>query len=297
MEVAGVTHDSVQSVKWRLKTFVVRLVWVMTLPILKSAASQVRQFVALTCIRGDGLGAQLHARASVFALCQEIGIEYRESAFYPMIPDPEPELQKKLAAIVAAQGSSDFDGVEIRQDALGLSPLRLLIILFRARSGGNPVLIGVREAHSFTNSFPSTLRPYFHRVLPVIARAPKLMSERKGKSAVIHLRRGLMNQAEFRARKESPGLLDKALSLQAEIPDLSVTICAFELSSQESRQLPEGWHVRTGESLVEDIWLGINADFFFCAKSSLSYAIASASKGQVFYQRFWHPKMQDWFNL
>ena len=247
----------------------------------------------LTCVRGDGLGAQVHARASVDAFSSFIRIPYKESSFNSLTPKVS---QAELSRLSLAFESTDIEITEsenARKRVLR-GPLQFWRELIQLRGTSTEVVINLLDAHAFSNSFPDLLGPYFRKFVPRLVAPLVRNSDTNERTGVLHLRRGLMSDSEFAMRAERPGVIQEAQRIFKLHKISSVTLCAYELHDFEFKNLPGDWTKKIGGSIYETILLGLTADCFIAAKSSLSYCIAGAREGLVYCEAFWHPKFRKW---
>ena len=286
-----------QELKWAAWGQTLRVFWILWWPLLALYSKTLRGRVALTSVRLDGFGAQIHARASVEALSRFLGIEYHEAKFAGLLPDASQDELSKLNEALECKEVSVIQPLPNR-GLVVRGPTHLFRILAGCRHASQVVIINLHDAHSFLNSFPQNSRGYLKRILPRVAAPSYRLASDKETGALLHLRRGLMNSEEMSARLESSTFLVRAEQILRHHGVANVSVCAYELSESDIAELPSDWNLILGGSLYEVIWLGLTSSHFFAAKSSLSYCIAGAREnGLVFYQPFWHPKYRDWKTL
>lgn len=270
-----------------------RILWFLWLPILRAAG--VFATVNITCTRPDGAGAQIHSRLSVQAFASKAGFNYVSSPITELLPDNDGEKMNRWNLLIGPFRSFDLEVVKVR----GLVQL-FGEVLFRGKGKGG-VLLDVDHCHFYTDYFPESLLQHRDEFRQKVSQAIKqwgLGGESYKERVAVHLRRGIIDDGSAGTRVTSDDDLLRHLTLIRQAhPNDDIRIYSYMENEALSSRLPTWASLDSNSDEFEMFAHCSQADVFVMAKSSLSYLAALANSNEVWYQDFWHPRINNWINL
>jgi hypothetical protein len=283
----------------KLKRYVrnvfLRALWITISPVLRRLATS--KFISLTCLRWDGGGAQIHARYSVETFARTFGFNYWQQSITTVLPKTSDSILQNWNALIG-QSLEEINqipaGTLTKTNGLGDALFKALI----ARLRRIPIILVLDQCHNFTDVFPGKLAFYAPEFRE---RAEKALCswEKEFKKPtphiVMHLRRGLISDGSDSLRvTPDANVLHQIAMLNRLYPGEKIKVFCFQTEPELERVLPDNVEFDSNSSEFEVVLSCSRAKVFVMAKSSLSYVAGLLNPNTVYYQEFWHPKIDEW---
>lgn len=268
------------------------MLWAVLSPLLRRASSPDR--VVLTCTRGDGGGAQWHGRLTVMAFADRHNMSYVPSNFDRVVPHNTEEIRKLWSALFVGEFTqTELPNKRLKADSLFLFTKAVLASLLR----GGPVLIDVGHMHAYTDLHPESILETI-RIHKIRYNNPAEIELQQINQPVIamHVRRGLSWEESFTPnRLTSDEQVLSRLGYVARLTEIKLgTVFSAVPNVDLSSKLPLGYEYDYNSDEFMVIHQLINANVTMLAKSCMSYIAGVFSKGEVFYDPFFHPPLPGW---
>ena len=285
----------VVQLKRKLRKTFHQLLWAVLSPLLRQASNPER--VTLTCTRGDGGGAQWHGRFSVMAFADRHNMNYLPSKFDRVMPINTEEIRKLWTDLFVGEFSqTEIPDNRVKADSINLFTKAVLASFFK----GESVLIDVGHLHSYTDlhtdAIVETIRLHkirYNNPAEIEIHGPH------SPQIVMHVRRGLSWETKFTSNRLTSD--DQVLRRLNDVRHLTGishgTVFSAVPNENLSSKLPRGFGYDHHSDEFTLIHRMINADAVILAKSCLSYVAGAFSRGEVFYDPFFHPPLPDWMVL
>lgn len=158
------------------------------------------------------------------------------------------------------------------------------------RSG--PVIVAEGDFHFLGELFVDS----YERVQDELRERCQLVSDPVAGVMAVHIRRGdIMRKERWANRRTSLEIVAERIR-RYRTPDLEVHVFS-QGDVEEFEALPEDCHLHLDGDVFDALRVMINAEVLMMAKSSLSYVAGVLSKGTVYYDPFWHRKLETWRNM
>ena len=258
-------------------------------------ANKLCKNIALTCVRNDGGGAQIHARLYCLSFANLYGFNYLNTEMHEvphsfankMITSPEFDLRwNSLLRFKNSSKQHDYPKTIQVKDSRELCLSLIKMILFGEYN--KPILFEIVSMHRFANRSNIIVNQ-----LSELARRDFFPENHKNyEKIVMHLRRGDVLEGNPSWESDSD-FLNKLNHLVVKYPD-----CKIRIYSNSKFDLPLKFtNIATIDSYSEPFLMLSHiavSDVFVMAKSSLSYIGALVSNGTIYCPDFWCARLNSW---
>lgn len=272
----------------RYRSYVQRLAYLIKSGIVGSNC-------ALTCVRGDGAGAQAHGRMSVIAFSRVFRLPYVHTPFECVEHTRSAEYVRRWEELFA------FNRFQESTEQCCWPSVDLARYVNSPDLWSKNTLVECLYMHPYMDRNPDVYRLIKFKLM-------EFYSGRSGSRlhntvrVAVHIRRGDVNDSVLADRYTKDSNI---LGVIASIKQSCIMLNSTPVVSVYSQGAAESFDIfrRDGCELhigADEIWTFnqlVQADVLIMAKSSFSYAAALLSKGAVIYEPFWHKPLRSWVSI
>ena len=292
--------DPVKTVILRIYRIAQRLGWVAITPFLKKFIMH-QSSILLTCDRTDGGGAQLHGRISTIAFARHLGLKYLNTPLrkvdYASVSDLKSWNQVIDFSSFSEADSALIPGARYKKvESVFKLVLGICSLLLSQQAGNTITVFEVPHCHEFTNLFPHLIMGLRKELRANVGCSISKVSGPECFEAVIHVRGAIGGVEDDSPRRSSFDLVREKIS-QARTAAGHVVIYSSEYDLRLEGAGAQQSEIDSSSDVFQVLRCMAQAEYFYMAKSSLSYVGALLCRGKVYYEPFWHPPMDDWLLL
>ena len=246
----------------------------------------------LTCAgKTDGGGAQVQAIVSVAAFAKYFGARFVHTPLSSIEHCPKGVTMEEFCSswekVVDRFGFSQADTDEFERYDSQQFMLDFLMLRTKSKS------ITLEHAHFLTDNQPEIYE------LTGLAASSRAIDTGKNKKIYAHVRRGDVESKGPTSFRFTPdeNLSSYIKTVRSKFPNNSEVFIVTENPDPAFVQRFSDCTIVTEEDPIKAIFLLASADVLIMGKSSFSYVAALLSKGNVFYEPYWHRPLPSWYIL
>jgi hypothetical protein len=247
----------------------------------------------ITCEgKKDGGGAQIHAVLSTQMFAKQFNIKYAHTPFKKIEHKPKsmPELEWMNSWECFFNLGKGYE--EAKQINAKKIKTTSLFKALKYISLKEKYIVVVPHCHRYADMYPQKYISFFEKYKP----KDKIKLKNKNKLYVaVHIRRGDVSEKERKRYTSSKKILKTISLIKRKYPNKELETTIYSNDFYENLVEDFQDYKIDVDSNVFDVLSNLsNADILIMGKSSLSYIAGLYSKGEVYYEPFWHSPLPNW---